>query len=141
MSLLLPVHAIIIHRWRGIDIYGRSTCLRVLVHIMVLLVVLLRIRRGLLRGLLILLLLRLLVLVLLFLALWQRLRLRRWLLLLLLLLFRGRRFRVLVCAIRLGVVHGIKGVYLRGKPIIGLSRRRCPRVRIVSTILVRVGKK
>lgn len=138
MSLLLPVHAIIIHRWRGIDIHGRSTRLRVLVHIMVLLVVLLRIRRGLLRGLLILLLLRLLVLVLLFLALRLRLRLRRWMLLL---LFRGRRFRVLVCAIRLGVVHGIKGVYLRGKPIIGLSRRRCPRVRIVSTILVRVGKK
>ena len=139
MSLLLPVHAIVIHRWRGIDIHGRSTRLRILVHIMVLLVLLLQISRRLLRGLLILLLLWLLILVLLFLALRLRLRLRR-LLLLLLLLFRGRWFRVLVCAIRLGVVHRIKGVYLRGKPIIGFCRRRYPRVRIVSTILVRVGE-
>lgn len=131
MSLLLPVHAIVIYRWRGIDIHGRSTRLRILVHIMVLLVLLLQISRRLLRGLL--------ILVLLFLALRLRLRLRR-LLLLLLLLFRGRWFRVLVCAIRLGVVHRIKGVYLRGKPIIGFCRRRYPRVRIVSTILVRVGE-
>lgn len=138
MPLLLPVHAIIIHRWRGIDIHRRSTRWRILVHIMALLVLLLQIRRGLLWGLLILLLLWLLILMLLFLALRLRLRLRR---LLRLLLFWGRRFRVLVSAIRLGVVHGIKGVYLRGKPIIGFSRRRCPRLRIVSTILVRVGKK